>query len=299
MKQPAPLKHGDLVTIISTARKISKEEVAPAVKKLKDWGLRVRLGENLFAEHHQYAGTDEQRAADFQAAADDPEVKAVLCARGGYGTVRIIDKIDFSRFLNSPKWVIGYSDVTVLHSHIHGLGVETLHATMPVNFPADGNENTALDSLRKALFEGKVEYHLPPHKFNRKGRAEGLTTGGNLSILYSLLGSPSDIDTSGKILFMEDLDEYLYHIDRMMMNMKRNGKFETPAGVIIGGMSDMNDNTIPFGKDAEEIISETLSDTGIPVAFGFPAGHIADNRAFFLGRKTKLEITEKGVWFKQ
>jgi len=298
-KEPPLLRKGDTVGIVSTARKISPEELQPAVKKLEEWGLKVKTGDNLFASYHQFAGTDDQRAHDFQSMIDDDDVKAVLCARGGYGTVRIVDRIDFSKFEQNPKWVIGYSDVTVLHSHIHNLGVETLHATMPVNFPAGGQENNALLSLKEALFTGQTNYRIPAHQFNVEGRAEAVVTGGNLSILYSLTGSPSDIDSSGKILFFEDLDEYLYHIDRMMQNLKRNGKFDKTAAIIIGGMSDMNDNTIPYGKTAEEIVNEYVAESGCPVVFGFPAGHISDNRAVILGKKAVVNVTEKGAEFSQ
>ena len=294
MKQITNLKKGDTIGIISTARKISEKELLPAIDKLEEWGLKVQLGKNLFNRYHQFAGTDSQRAEDLQNMLDDSKIKAVLCARGGYGTVKIIDKIDFSNFQKSPKWIIGYSDVTVLHSHIHWLGIETLHATMPINFPKNGQTNEAIDTLYKALFIGSLEYFIPPHKFNIMGKVKAPVVGGNLSILYSLLGSKSDISTEKKILFFEDLDEYLYHIDRMMMNMKRNNKFHKPAGVIIGGMSDMNDNQIPYGKTAKEIVSEIIGQVNYPVLFDFPAGHIADNRAMILGRKAQFEVTENG-----
>lgn len=300
MKQPRNLQIGDTIGIISTARKISKEELQPALSILKKWGLKVEFGVNLFKEEHQFAGSDQDRTADLQEMLNRKDINAILCARGGYGTVRIIDQIDFSTFAKNPKWVVGYSDVTVLHSHIQqNFGIETLHATMPINFPKDGKENTALNSLKSALFTGKTSYKLPPQDFNLLGETYAPIVGGNLSILYSLLGSPSDIATDGKILFMEDLDEYLYHIDRMMMNLKRNGKFRHVAGILIGGMSDMNDNAIPFGKDAKSIINEYLKDLQIPVAFGFPAGHIDDNRALILGRKTHFKVDEEGLAFEQ
>jgi len=299
MKQLSKLKEGDTIGIISTARKISAKELQPAIDKLESWGLKVKLGKNLFEEYHQFAGTDIQRAEDLQMMLNDSEVKAVLCARGGYGTVKIIDKIDFRNFRENPKWVIGYSDVTVLHSHIHNLGIETLHATMPVNFPDNNRSNAAIDSLQKALFGREIKYFIPAHKFNIQGEIQAPVVGGNLSILYSLLGSESDISTNNKILFFEDLDEYLYHIDRMMMNMKRNGKFTNPAAVIIGGMSDMNDNQIPYGKTAKEIVSEVIGKADYPVLFDFPAGHIHNNRAIILGRNASLEVTENGGIFTQ
>jgi len=291
MITPPYLQPGDKIAIAATARKISEQEVQPAIDMFKKWGLEVVLAENLFNGYHQFAGTDRQRTIGLQECFDNPEVKAVICARGGYGTVRIIDAIDFTPFCKNPKWIIGYSDATVLHSHIHtNLGMETLHATMPVNFPSDGSENESTETLRKALFGEKLSYSIKTGNLSRQGKATGILTGGNLSMIYSLLGSPSDIDTEGKILFIEDLDEYLYHIDRMMMNLKRGGKLAHLAALIVGGMNKMNDNTIPFGKTAEEIIAEAVSGYSYPVCFGFPAGHLDDNLALILGRNIRLTI---------
>ena len=228
---------------------------------------------------------------------DDDSIKAILCARGGYGTVQIIDNIDFSKLKNNPKWIVGYSDVTVLHSHLHQLGITSLHATMPINF--EKNTPKALESLKSALFGLGNLTEINHHHFNRFGKVEGEIVGGNLSILYSLLGSDSDINTDGKILFIEDLDDYLYHIDRIMMNLKRNGKLKNLKALIIGGMSDMNDNTIPFGKTAEEIILEYIKEFDFPVCFNFPAGHLDDNRTLVFGKECTLEINENGVILKQ
>jgi muramoyltetrapeptide carboxypeptidase len=226
---------------------------------------------------------------------DHTDIKAIICARGGYGTVKIIDQLNFSIFEQHPKWIVGYSDVTVLHSHIHTqLGIETLHATMPINFGDPGAE-TAIETLRKGLFGESLDYTIQPHLLNTQGNATGILTGGNLSILYSLLGSASDIVTQDKILFIEDLDEYLYHVDRMMMNLKRNGKLTGIKGLLVGGLSKMHDNTIPFGLNAEEIIAGYAKEAGIPVCFGFPAGHIADNRALILGREVHLDIEGNSV----
>ena len=298
MITPDLLRLTNKVGIISTARKISPRELQPAIDKLQGWGLEPVLGKHIFEEYHQFAGTAEQRAEDLQNMLDDPEIKAIFCARGGYGTVQVIDKIDFTLFKQNPKWVVGYSDVTVLHSHIYRhCGVQTLHATMPINFPDTLRENSATESLYNALFYGDNEYRVAPHPLNRPGSARGELVGGNLSILYSLLGSPSDVSTIGKILFIEDLDEYLYHIDRMMMNMKRNGKFNHIRALLVGGMSDMNDNAVPFGKTAEEIILDVLSDTAFPIMFNVPAGHIEDNRALIIGGKTRIEVPEAGDSF--
>jgi len=295
MITPPYLKPGDKIAIVATARKVAPSEMEVAISTFRSWGLQVVTGPHLFGEKDQYSGTDEERASDLQMMLDDKEVKAILCARGGYGTVRIIDTLNFSVFEQHPKWIVGYSDITVLHSHINThLGIETLHAIMPINFPDEGTQ-AAIESLRKALFGEVLEYNTGNQPLNMEGSVSGVLTGGNLSILYSLTGSSSDFQTEGKILFIEDLDEYLYHIDRMMMNVKRSGKLSGIKGLIVGGLAKMNDNTIPFGKNAEQIISEYALEAGIPVCFNFPAGHIADNRALILGREVHLNIGQNGV----
>ncbi len=297
---PPYLKPGDKIGIVSTARKISREELQPAVECFEKEGFEIVFGENLFKELNQFSGTDDERAEDFQLMMDNPDIKAILCARGGYGTVRIIDKLDFSTFKKSPKWICGFSDVTVLHSHIwQNFEIETIHSIMPVQLKKLGGKSEAAKTLVNAL-KGSLTpnpspkergtYEFAPHELNRRGSAEGILVGGNLSILYSLLVSVSDIDTAGKILFIEDIDEYLYHIDRMMMAMKRAGKLNKLKGLVIGGMSDMKDNTIPFGKTAEEIIVDAVKEYDFPVCFHFPAGHIDANCAIYLGRTAKLEV---------
>jgi len=291
---PPSLHPGDRIGIVSTARKISPQELQPALAILEGWGLQPVLGQTIGAASHQFAGDDSLRLSDFQNMLDDAAIKAILCARGGYGTVRIIDRLDFSPLQRHPKWIIGYSDITVLHAHLQRhLGIPTLHASMPVNFAT--NTPDALESLRRALFGEKLHYTINPSHFNRPGRATGRLTGGNLSMLYSFTGSPSAVDTTGAILFMEDLDEYLYHIDRMMMNLKRCGMLAAVNGIIIGGMTDMTDNEIPFGKTAEEIISEHLAGLEGPICFEFPAGHLEDNRALILGAEVTLKVGEKAV----
>jgi muramoyltetrapeptide carboxypeptidase len=295
MITPPYLKPGDKIAIVATARKVSPAEMDAAFTILRSWGLQVVTGPHLFGADNQYSGTDEERASDLQMMLDDREIKAIISARGGYGTVRIIDTLDFTAFELHPKWIVGYSDITVLHSHIlTQFGIETLHATMPINFPDAGSE-AAVESLRKALFGESIEYALGPNPMNKQGTASGVLTGGNLSILYSLTGSPSDIQTEDKILFIEDLDEYLYHMDRMMMNLKRSGKLSGIKALVVGGLNKMNDNAVPFGKQAEQIISEYAQDAGIPVCFNFPAGHIADNRALILGREVQLSIEYDSV----
>ncbi len=296
MQTPTYLNPGDKIAIVAPARKISMEELQPAVDVLTSWGYEVVFGDNLFNEFNQYSGSDEERALDFQNALDADDIKAIICARGGYGTLRIIDKLDFTKFINNPKWIIGYSDVTVLHSHINkNYSIETLHATMPVNFPKDGSINQSLASLQIALQGESLSYCIENHALNRNGITSGKLCGGNLSILYALTASVSDIDTKDKILFIEDLDEYLYHIDRMMLNLKRSGKLANLAGLIVGGMSEMRDNTIPFGMTAEEIIIEAVAEYDYPVCFNFPAGHISDNNALIMGRNVYLNVADSVV----
>ena len=293
MIRPRYLKEGDTVAIISTARKVSKKELIPAITILKKWGLKVVLGKSIEAEDYQFAGNDELRTSDFQAMLDRPEVNAIWCARGGYGTVRIIDQLDFTNFKKLPKWIIGYSDVTVLHSHLHQLGIETLHAQMPVSIETK-SEGT-IKSIKSTLFGEKYGIKIPSVESNITGKASGQLIGGNLSILYSLCGSPSALNTKGKILFIEDLDEYLYHIDRMLQNLKRNGMFDELEGLIVGGMTQMHDNEIPYGKSAKEIILSICSGFNFPIAFNFPAGHVEDNRALIMGRSVDLEVSDNEI----
>tara|TARA_B110000503_G_scaffold42057_1_gene68943 strand:- start:54 stop:971 length:918 start_codon:yes stop_codon:yes gene_type:complete len=294
MMQPKPLKKGDVITIVSTARKISKEELIPSITIFESWGLTVKFGKNLFAEHHQFAGTAEQRIADLQAVLNDSESKAIVFARGGYGTVQLIDSIDFSMFQQHPKWIVGYSDITVLQNHINqNLGIETLHANMPISFPKEG-ENESTTTIRQALFGDpyKIDFKLEDGSMNLPKEQTATIVGGNLSIIYSLTGTASQVDTKGKFLFIEDLDEYLYHIDRMMMNLKRAGIFDGCVGVLVGGMSDMNDNAIPYGITAKEIIADNLKEFKIPIIFGVPAGHIKRNLALIMNREAQLKIDE-------
>jgi len=291
MTTPPYLKKGDRIAIVSPARKISREEMAPAIRMFTAWGLEVVEGEHLYASHAQFAGSDEQRKADMQRMLDDDSIRAVICARGGYGTVRIIDRLDFSRFVQHPKWIAGFSDVTVLHSHIHShFNIETLHAIMPVNFKDKCESNPSLNSMKKALFGKELSYKFQGNELNRKGTCKGQLVGGNLSILYSLTNTNSDISTNGKILFIEDLDEYLYHLDRMMMNLRRSGKLEGLAGLVVGAMTKMHDNEVPYEKTAEEIIAQAVEDYPYPVCFNFPAGHLDDNRALILGREARLIV---------
>lgn len=287
MINPPYLKQGDTVAIIATARKISEEEIQPAVELIKKQGLHVLLGKNLFETENQFAGSDAHRADDLQWALNHKDVKAIIIARGGYGTVRLMEHIDFSGFKKQPKWLVGYSDVTVLHSAIHQLGIATLHAIMPINF----FKNTeATQSLFDALVGKTSTIETGANALNKKGSAKGVLVGGNLSLLYALSGTDYDIDTKDKILFIEDLDEYLYHVDRMMMQLKLSGKLKHLKGLVVGGMTDMKDNSIPFGKTAEEIILDATKEYDYPICFNFPAGHIDKNIALPLGKQVELNV---------
>ncbi|MEW7289210.1 S66 peptidase family protein [Aquimarina sp. 2304DJ70-9] len=293
MLTPDFIREGDKIAIVSTARKIDIKEIEDAMYILKQWNLVPVVGSTIGIESNQFAGTDEDRRSDFQKMLDDKEIKAIWCARGGYGTVRIIDDIDFSNFRTHPKWIIGYSDITVLHSHLHNLGICSLHAPMPIDIHKGTKES--IDIVRDITFGKNIEYKIPSSKKNILGDCRGQLVGGNLSMLYSLCGSSSSLDTTGKILCIEDLDEYLYHIDRMLQNLKRNGYFDNLSGLIVGGMTKMHDNNIPFGKKPKQIILDIVQEYGFPVAFKFPMGHIEDNRALIFGAKASLKVTKDEV----
>jgi muramoyltetrapeptide carboxypeptidase len=294
MIMPPALKKGDTIGITATARKISREELQTAIQLFEGVGLQVELAPNLFAINNQFAGTHQQKADDFNAMLANPQIKAIVCARGGYGTVHMVDLVNWDLLKQQPKWIVGYSDITVLHSHIQrSLGIATLHATMPLGMDTANTEKAeAQNSLCAAIMGTLPSFALPAHPLNRVGDAKGIISGGNLSVLYSILGSVSFPETDGKILFLEDLDEYLYHIDRMMMGLKRAGKLQNLAALIVGGMSDMRDNAVPFGKTAEEIIADVVAEYNYPVYFNFPAGHIDRNLALPLGLLGKMENGE-------
>lgn len=285
---PPYLTEGDTVALAAPARKISKSEILPAENWLKKNGFNVFYDDRLFAEDHQFAGNDALRAEYFQDLLDNNDVKAIWCARGGYGSARIIDNLDFTRFQQHPKWICGYSDITVFHNHLQqNLQTATIHATMPINVTDKNTQSPVLQSFLQALTGQTLTYELEIHPLSKIGSFSGILTGGNLSMLYSLIGSPSDIDTHGKVLLIEDLDEYLYHIDRMILNLKRSGKFAGIKALIIGHLSDMHDNTVPFGKTAEEIVADECRDLIFPLIYNVPAGHLPDNRALRLGCTTE------------
>ena len=252
------------------------------------------MGETVKASWHQFAGTDELRTSDMQRFLDDPNIKAIFAARGGYGTIRIIDRIDFSKFKKHPKWIIGFSDITVLHSHIQAVyKTESIHGQMPLTI-ADGS-SVSLQTLRKALFNEALDYTYTSAIKNRSGEANAVLIGGNLTLLVMMAGSVSEQDYAGKILFLEDVGEYLYSLDRMMWNLKRSGKLTNLKGLIVGSFTEMKDNDIPFGQTAEQIIMEHVNEFDYPVCFNFPAGHINDNRALIFGRKVNMLVDEQNV----
>ncbi len=291
MITPPYLQKGDTIAIVATARKNIADNLKPAIALAKSWGLEVVIGKSIGLDDHQLAGTDEQRAADFQTMIDNPNIKAIWCVRGGYGTARMLDLVDFSKFKESPKWVIGFSDVTVLHSHLNTLGIASIHGIMPVNVEKASTE--VEETLRKSLFGETLEYKVSCENENKLGVAEGELVGGNLSILYSLMGSESQVNCKGKILFLEDLDEYLYHIDRMMLSLKRCGCFEGLNGLVVGSFIKMHDNEIPWGKTAHQIILDVTKKYNFPIVFNFPAGHIHDNNTLIFGKKVSLNSNDK------
>jgi muramoyltetrapeptide carboxypeptidase len=288
MRIPPSLQKGDTIAILATARKNIDDNLKPAIDLLHSWGLEVIIGKSIGLDDNQLAGTDAQRAEDFQQQLDNPNIKAIWCVRGGYGTVRIIDLLDFTQFKQNPKWIIGFSDVTVIHSYVNKLNIASIHAAMPVTLGRASVES--VETLRQAIFGESLKYEIPYSPANRLGFAKGEIVGGNLSILYSLMGSNAQIDCKGKILFIEDLDEYLYHIDRMMMSLKRCGCFDGLNGLIIGTMSKMRDNDIPWGKNANQIIADVTKEYSFPILYNFPAGHFHDNRALIFGKQVSLEL---------
>lgn len=293
MKIPPNLKPKDKIAILCTARAVEEREFQSALQLLEEWQLIPVLGNSIGLKEHQFGGTDAERAADLQDAVNNPEIKAIWCARGGYGTSRILDKIDFSPLLDNPKWIIGYSDVTSLHLQLQQLGLVTLHAQMPLDI--ENKSKTTIDSLRQSLFESPFNIEYISKFPSRSGKCQGKLIGGNLSVLYSVLGTQPLSIFKDCILVLEDLDEYLYHIDRMMLNLSRIGLLNKLNGIIIGGMSDMNDNSIPFGKSANEIIDDYTKDLNIPVAYNAPFGHTKDNFALSLGRMVKLNISNNNI----
>jgi muramoyltetrapeptide carboxypeptidase len=291
MTTPPYLKPGNKVGVVGTAKRTEAHEIEQGLAVLKSWGLAPVIGSNAFNEYGFLAGTDEERLADLQQMLDDDDIKAVFFTKGGYGTLRIIDRIDWTNFRHNPKWLVGYSDITLLHCHVHNFGIESLHAVMLQGYAK--STIASYDTIRQALFGESLEYEIPASPDNTLiGTVEGTLVGGNLSMLYAIVGSPSDIDMEGKILFIEDIDEYLYHYDRMQVSLKRAGKFKNLKAVLVGQMVDIKESTLPWGRDDREIILEHFD---CPVIFDFPAGHVPDNRALLLGRKVHIENIGESV----
>lgn len=291
--QPPYLKPGDTVAIVAPSGVLNSKEdiIGQATALLKSWKLNVVLGENLFSKSGHFAGTDEERAADFQKALDHPGIQAIWCARGGYGTVRILDKLRYDKFRVHPKWIIGYSDITALHNQLHNAGYESVHALMCTSLDNDPEiTRPNITSFKDVIFGKSIRYTVKGNAYNKTGKASGQLVGGNLTLLHTMLGSETSIDTRGKILFIEEIGEYAYHIDRMLQSLKRAGYFEGCKGIIVGSISKVRKNTTPFGRTIEEIILDAVEAYDFPVLFHFPAGHEDDNKALILGRTIDLEV---------
>lgn len=299
---PPYLKDGDTIGITSPAGYITEKEIEPAIQQIENWGLKVKIGSSIGKRDHTFGGTDDERRADFQQLIDDPTVKAILCARGGYGFVRIVDQLDFSKMKMHPKWMIGFSDITVLHSHLNrNFGIASIHSKMCNSFPDDWSKAEPIQvetilSIRDALKGVQMKYTALANERNRLGEATGTLVGGNLKTLESLAGSKSDLRTTNKILFVEDTGEYLYSIDRMFWNLKRSDKLDHLAGLIIGGfkIKPSEDVAEEFGKNLYEIVMEKIPDCKYPVCFDFPVGHQKNNYALKCGMKHKLQVTING-----
>jgi len=302
-KVPSYLKPGDVIGITCPAGYITIEDVQPAIDKMKEWGFKIRVGDTVGLRDFTFAGSDEQRAKDFQSMIDDDSIKAIMLGRGGYGAVRIIDAIDFKKFAKRPKWIIGFSDATVFHSHINkNFGIATIHSKMCNSFPSDWSRATpqqidSIESIRKCLVGDAMNYNALPNSFNKPGMAEGVVVGGNVSILENLAASKSDIDTDGKILFIEEVEEYLYNIDRMLWNLKRSGKLSKLKALIAGGFNKIkpDDPGEDFGETVYEIILEKVREYDYPVCFDFPVGHQKENYALKCGVRHQLNISENSV----
>jgi muramoyltetrapeptide carboxypeptidase len=294
---PPYLTKGDVIGIVCPAGSMPVEKASECIRVLnEEWGFKTKVGKTLGNQFNYFSGTDEERLSDFQQMLDDDEVKAILCARGGYGVGRIIDRIDFRKFKKNPKWIIGFSDITILHCHLYSnYYISSIHAPMAAAFNDLGYLNRFVQSLRNAFEGKKLKYQAEPHEFNKKGEAIGEVVGGNLSLLAHLIGTESDIKTRGRILFLEDTGEYLYNIDRMMYQLKRSGKLAKLAGLIIGGFTDNKDTEKPFGQNAYEIIHDAVKNYDYPICFGFPISHEKENYAIKVGVGYKLRVGKNKV----
>jgi muramoyltetrapeptide carboxypeptidase len=290
MHFPDSVSPGDGIGIVAPARRISPSELEYAIEWIRDRGFEPIKAPNLHGSFHQFSGSDDERAEDINWCLRNPDVKAILCARGGYGCVRLLDLIDWDLFRKNPKWISGYSDITVLLNAATHHNVASVHCSMPVNFPKNTRQST--DGIAEIWAGKRPSYTWKNQPENRSGKATGRLVGGNLSVLFSQRGTPNDLYTEGVILFLEDLDEYLYHIDRMMENLAKGSWFERIAGLVVGGMTAMNDNAIPFGYAAEESILRAIEPYDFPVAFGFPAGHLDHNLPLIIGAEVELSVDE-------
>ncbi len=296
-KIPPYLDKGDCIGIVCPAGFMDFEKAKTAIETLREWGFIVKPGQTILSDSNNYfSGSDQQRLKDMQEMIDDPEVSAIFCGRGGYGTVRIIDQLDFVNLKKNPKWIIGYSDITVLHSHLYAkYKIASLHAPMAAAFNEDEHRNKYVQSLRYALLGRETYYDCAPHPFNVEGKAEGDLVGGNLSLIVNLIGTESELPTKGRILFIEDIGEYIYSIDRMLHQLKRAGKLDKLAGLIVGGFTDVKDTPLPFGQTVEEVIRDIFIEYDYPKCFGFPVSHERENYALKIGIPHELIVKEEGT----
>ena len=295
MIYPPKLKAGDVVGIVAPARKISPGQLEAAINTLETWGLKTRLAKNIFSSKHSYlAGSDEERCLDFQSMIDDVEVKAILCARGGYGSTRILDNLNFSPLVSNPKWIIGFSDVTAFHLHLASIGIASIHGTMPIFF-GQKEAQESVETIQKILFTGACEITSHPEVGNRPGRAAGEVIGGNLSLIVDALNTPSEPGTNNKILVVEEIDEYFYKVDRMFTQLRRAGKLKNLSGLLIGHLTDIKNTELPFGETVSQIILHAVRDYRYPVAFSFPSGHQNPNLAWIHGGRAVLDVSVNKV----
>lgn len=299
MIKPPPLKSGDKVALVAPAKTLEKSYLQQAVETVGNFDVEVIRGNALDQQHFQFAGTDEQRLTDLQRVLDDEHIKAIFCLRGGHGTYRLLHKLNFTRFSRYPKWIIGFSDITYLHVRIQQIGFCSLHGAMPMNYARHNEETEPVNTIKQILQHEAITYDITPNPLNKTGQTQGIIVGGNLSVLYGLQATPYELDTTHKILFLEDVGESLYHIDRMMMNMLYSGKLDRLKGLVIGEFNQLKDEKKDYGMSAYEIIQEKVKPFNYPVLFGFPAGHMPRNLAFCLGSQIRMDVNDQSVKFIQ
>jgi muramoyltetrapeptide carboxypeptidase len=297
---PPYLSAGDTIGVVCPAGYMPAEKAETCLNVLQNWGFKVRVGKTLGNQYNYFSGTDEERLQDLQQMLDDDDVDAILCGRGGYGVTRIIDELSFKKFKKNPKWIIGYSDITVLHAHIYRrFNIASLHSPMAAAFNDGEHQYEYVQSLKQALEGEQVLYEAAVHPLNKTGKAKGKLVGGNLSLIAHLIGTPSMYKTAGKILFLEDVGEYIYNVDRMLYQLKRSGKLDELEGLIIGGFTEMKDTTIPFGKDVYNVINDVVKEYNYPVCFNFPVSHTRENYALKVGVEYKLNVSDESVSLKE